>query len=80
MAIFSKYKIWQRFSRLLHIHGPGDDDHLKKKKVLHLDLLDSFDHAIQHEGILVPWPGIEPMCPALEAPNQYHWTTMKSPT
>ena len=29
--------------------------------------------------ILVPWPGIEPMPPALEAENLNHWTTREAP-
>ena len=31
-------------------------------------------------GILVPWPGIEPMCPALEAWSLNHWTTREVPS
>ena len=30
-------------------------------------------------GILVPWPGIEPVPPALEAPNLNHWTARDVP-
>ena len=30
-------------------------------------------------GILVPWPGIEPMIPALGAHSLNHWTTRKVP-
>ena len=40
----------------------------------------TFDHSTQYAGILVPCPGIEPMCPALEAPNHSPWTPGKSPT
>ena len=31
-------------------------------------------------GILVPWPGIEPRAPAVEAPSPNHWTTRKFPS
>ena len=40
-----------------------------------------FGHATQHVecGILVPWPGIEPTPPALEAWNLNHWTNRDIP-
>ena len=31
-------------------------------------------------GILIPWPGIEPIPPALEAWSLNHWTPGKSPS
>ena len=31
-------------------------------------------------GILVPWPGIEPASPAVEAQTLNHWTTSKVPS
>ena len=33
-----------------------------------------FGHTVQHAGILVPWPGMEPMPPALGAWHLNHWT------
>ena len=30
-------------------------------------------------GILIPWPGIEPVTPALEAQNLNHWTIKEVP-
>ena len=34
-----------------------------------------FGHTVQHVGVLVPWPGIEPAPHALEAQSLNHWTT-----
>ena len=33
----------------------------------------------QHVGILVPWPGIEPMPPAVEAQSSNQWTAREFP-
>ena len=30
-------------------------------------------------GVLVPWPGVEPMLPAVEAPGPDHWTSREVP-
>ena len=30
-------------------------------------------------GILVPWPGIKPVLPAVEAQSPNHWTTKEFP-
>ena len=33
-----------------------------------------------HVGILVPWPGIEPMPLAVEAPSHNHWIAREVPS
>ena len=38
-----------------------------------------FCHTIQHAGILVPRPGIEPLPPAVEAWSPNHWITREVP-
>lgn len=30
-------------------------------------------------GVLVPWPGVEPVLPAVEAPGPDHWTSREVP-
>ena len=37
-------------------------------------------HLAAARGILVPWPGIEPSPPAVEAWSLNHWTTREVPT
>ena len=39
----------------------------------------SFGHTMQHVGISVPQPGLEPMPPAVEAWSPNHWTTREFP-
>ena len=39
----------------------------------------SFWPCLKARGILVPWPGIEPTSPAVEAQSPYYWTARESP-
>ena len=38
-----------------------------------------FGFTTWHVGILVPWPGIEPMPPAVKAQHPHHWTAREFP-
>ena len=47
-------------------------------RTLYFDLF-IFCHTIQHAGVLVPRPGIEPLPPAVEAWSPNHWITREVP-
>ena len=36
-------------------------------------------HAVQHRGILVPWPGMQSESPELEVWSHNHWTARDVP-
>ena len=77
-------KIDYQNSRLEECFLSYDDEHGKKemKVLLRRKIYTARSFFLHHTacGILVPWPGIKPVPPAVEAQSANHWTAKGSPS
>ena len=75
MATHSSILTW----RIPWTEEPGRIQSMGSQRVRHNWATNTFWPHCAARGILVPWPGIEPMAPAVEAWSLNHWITREVP-